>query len=235
MITMPSRATRRALALCLVLPHVLGAQSASGNGAGPTMSIEDYAPRSTLKVPAHVVTRARYPFIDVHSHQEDVTTPAGVDRLVRDMDALNMRTMVNLSGGTGEQLAAGVRLLKGRYRPRFVVFANLDFRGIDDPQWGARAAAQLERDVRQGGAQGLKIFKNLGLDLKDGSGKRVPADDARLDPVWDKCAELGIPVLIHTGEPKSLFEPMDKYNERWLELKLRPRRARPPATPRGSK
>jgi uncharacterized protein len=228
MITMPSRATRRALALCLVLPHVLGAQSASGNGAGPTMSIEDYAPRSTLKVPAHVVTRARYPFIDVHSHQEDVTTPAGVDRLVRDMDALNMRTMVNLSGGTGEQLAAGVRLLKGRYRPRFVVFANLDFRGIDDPQWGARAAAQLERDVRQGGAQGLKIFKNLGLDLKDGSGKRVPADDARLDPVWDKCAELGIPVLIHTGEPKSLFEPMDKYNERWLELKLRPRRARPP-------
>jgi uncharacterized protein len=228
MITMLPRVLRRAVGVGLLAPNVLAAQSGAGNGTEPSMSIEDYTPRSTLEVPAHVVTRARYPFIDVHNHQEDVTTSAGVDRLVRDMDALNMRTMVNLSGGTGERLAADVRLLKGRYRTRFVVFANLDFRGIDDPRWGERAAAQLERDVRQGGAQGLKIFKNLGLDLKDGRGKRVPADDARLDPVWEKCAELGIPVLIHTGEPRSFFEPMDKYNERWLELKLRPNRARPP-------
>ena len=83
-----------------------------------------------------------------------------------------MRVMVNLSGGQGETFARGWKNLKGRYPKRFVVFANLDFTGIDDPGWGERAAAQLERDV-QNGAQGLKIFKNFGMTVKDGEGRRV--------------------------------------------------------------
>src|SRR4029077_18997737 len=107
--------------------------------------------------------------------------------------------MVNLSGGSGEALAAGVKGWSGRHPGRFVTFANLNFTGIDEPGWGTRAAAQLERDVREGGAKGLKIFKNFGLTVKDKDGKRVEADDPRLDPIFDKCAELSIPVLIHTG------------------------------------
>jgi predicted TIM-barrel fold metal-dependent hydrolase len=148
-------------------------------------------------------------------------------RLVADMDRLNMRVMVNLSGSQGAEFETGYKNLAGRYPGRFVVFANLDYKGIEAPGWGARAAAQLAEDVRHG-AHGLKIFKDLGLSVKDASGKRVPVDDPRLDPVWDKCAELGIPVLIHSGEPRSFFEPQDKYNERWLELKQFPNRARPP-------
>jgi predicted TIM-barrel fold metal-dependent hydrolase len=85
----------------------------------------------------------------------------------------------------------------------------------------------LEQDVRNG-AQGLKIFKQHGMDIKDASGRRIPTNDPRFDPIWEKCAELHIPVLIHTGEPRSFFDPIDKYNERWLELKQFPNRARPP-------
>jgi len=66
------------------------------------------------------------------------------------------------------------------------------------------------------------------MTVVDASGKRVPVDDPRIDPVWDKCGELGIPVLIHTAEPRSFFEPQDVHNERWLELKQFPQRARPP-------
>jgi predicted TIM-barrel fold metal-dependent hydrolase len=51
-------------------------------------------------------------------------------------------------------------------------------------------------------------------------------DDARFDAVWKVCAKYKIPVLIHTADPKPLFDPMDKYNERWLELRMRPNRAR---------
>jgi len=192
-----------------------------------TMSIEEYEPKSTLVVPEHPLTRAKYPFIDVHSHQNSLMSPEQLDQLVRDMDALNMRVMVNLSGRSGDRLKSGVANMKGRYKDRFVVFANLDFSGIDDPGYGKHAAAQLEEDVRNG-AQGLKIFKNLGLTVKDSAGRRVPVDDPRLDPVWDACARLGIPVLIHTGEPRSFFQPQDRFNERWLELKLRRSRARPP-------
>ena len=189
-----------------------------------TMSFEEYDPPSSLVVPAHRLTRAKYPFIDVHSHQ---SLAVDYQRLAREMDALNMRTLVNLSGRSGDALANAIRTSQGVRPGRFVFFANLQFAGIDDPQWGANAAAQLERDVRAG-ARGLKIFKNLGLDLKDGSGKRVPVDDPRLDPVWRKAGELHIPVLIHSAEPRQFFEPHDKNNERWLELKERPERARPP-------
>jgi predicted TIM-barrel fold metal-dependent hydrolase len=193
--------------------------------AQQTMSIEEYEPKSTLVVPEHIVTRAKFPFIDVHNHQRRAT-PERLDQIVKDMDALNMRVMVNLSGGTGEALKTMVKAMKGRHPDRFVVFANLNFAGVDDPDYGQRAAAQLERDV-QNGAQGLKIFKNFGMDLKDKHGKRIHVDDPRFDPVWQTCARLKVPVLIHTGEPAPFFEPQDKYNERWLELKQFPSRARP--------
>jgi predicted TIM-barrel fold metal-dependent hydrolase len=198
----------------------------AGASFAQTVSIEEYEPKSTLVVPEHKVTRAKYPFIDVHNHQRG-GSPEAVERLVKEMDALNMRIMVNLSGGYGERLKASIAALKERHAGRFAVFANIDFRGIDEPGFGARAAAQLEQDVRDG-AQGLKIFKNFGMDLRDGKGQRIPVDDPRFAPVFEMCAKLKIPVLIHTGEPRALFDPMDRYNERWLELKLYPRRGRPP-------
>jgi len=191
-----------------------------------TMSIEEYEPKSTLVVPQHPVTRAKYPFIDVHNHQWSLT-PEKVDKLVADMDSINLRIMVNLSGGYGDRLKENVAILKERYKDRFVVFANLDFSKIDDAGYGKRAAVQLEEDVRNG-AQGLKFFKNFGMELKDGKGQRVHVDDPRFEPVWEMCARLHIPVLIHTGEPWSFFQPQDRFNERWLELKQFPQRARPP-------
>lgn len=191
----------------------------------PPMSFVEYEPKSTLVVPEHPVTRAKFPVIDIHSHHNPRSTPERIAQVVKDMDALNVRTLINLSGGQGENIKIGMDQLVKAHPGRFVIFANLDFWGIDEPDWGQKAAAQLEEDYRHG-ARGLKIFKNLGLTIKDKKG-RVPTDDPRLDPVWRKCAELGIPVLIHTGEPASFFDPIDKHNERWLELSLHPSRARP--------
>jgi hypothetical protein len=127
-------------------PAVLLAQNA-------TMTIEDYKPKSTLVVPQHPVTRAKYPFIDVHNHQNSTMPVAELDKLVKDMDDINLQVMVNLSGGYGDRLEKGVANMKGHYKNRFVVFANIDFTNIDDPGYNQRAAAQLERDVRNG-AQG---------------------------------------------------------------------------------
>jgi uncharacterized protein len=192
-----------------------------------TMSIEDYKPKSTLVVPQHPVTRAKYPFIDVHNHQNSQMPVAQLDKLVKDMDGINLQVMVNLSGGYGDTLEKGVANMKGHYKNRFVVFANIDFTDIDAPGYSHRAAAQLERDVHNG-AQGLKIFKNFGMDLKDTKGQRIHVDDPRFDELFETCGRLKIPVLIHTAEPWSFFQPMDQYNERWLELKTHPGRARPP-------
>jgi len=193
----------------------------------PPMSIEDYKPRSTLVVPEHPVARAKYPFIDVHNHPNTLMPADQLDKMVKDMDRINLQVMVDLSGGYGDRLEKGVKNMKGRYPKRFVVFANIDFTNLDDPGYSKRAAAQLERDVKNG-AQGLKIFKPFGMDQKDSKGQRIHVDDPRFNEVFETCGRLHIPVLIHTAEPWSFFQPIDQYNERWLELVTHPGRARPP-------
>ena len=192
-----------------------------------TPTIEEYQPKSTLVTKEHKIERAKFPFIDIHSHHWNPTTEH-VDQLVKEMDTINLQVMVNLSGGTGEQLRQTVATMKGRHPDRFVVFANLSYEDINTPGYGKRAAARLEQDIKSVGARGLKIFKNFGMDVKYANGERVQVDDPELDPVWDKCAELGIPVLIHIAEPPPFFDPWDYHNERWLELKQFPQRARAP-------
>lgn len=203
---------------------LLGLLAATSGASAQEMSFEEYNPRSTLKVPEHPVTRARFPFVDVHNHLRGDLTPERVAEIVRDMDALNMAVFVNLSGGSGERLRRTVAALTAA-PGRFVVFANPSYEGIDDPDYPERTAAQLEADY-QAGARGLKIFKNLGMYVTDGAGNRVRVDDERLDPLWAKAGELGIPVLIHTADPAPFWEPHDANNERWLELKQFPRRKR---------
>jgi predicted TIM-barrel fold metal-dependent hydrolase len=196
------------------------------SSAGQSLTYEEYEPKTTLVTPEHQVLRAKFPFMDIHSHHTNLA-PAYVDKLVREMDSINLRVMVNLSGGSGERLKQTIAAMKGRYPDRFVVFANLSFADLNEPGYGKRAALRLEQDVRNG-AQGLKIFKSFGMDLKYTSGDRVKVDDPEFDPVWELCAKLKIPVLIHIAEPSAFFQPIDRFNERWLELKQFPNRARPP-------
>ncbi|MFQ5570235.1 MAG: DUF2911 domain-containing protein [Rhodothermales bacterium] len=214
--------TRTSLVLLATLLPVWIAQAQE-------MQWEDYAPKSTLVVPEHPITRARYPFIDAHAHQWRIGGMSEEDMagIVAEMDKMNMGVMVNLSGGSGDRLKTAVQNTEQHFPGRFVHFANVNFDNIDDPDFGAKAAAQLEADVNNG-AKGLKIFKSLGMFVTDAAGERVPTDDPRLDPIWAKCGELGIPVLIHTGDPAPFWEPHDQYNERWFELKERPRRKREP-------
>lgn len=188
------------------------------------MTIEEYEPKSLLVVPEHKVPRAKYPVIDVHNHQNRATG-AALDKLVKEMDEINLGVMVNLSGSYGDRLQANIKEQKGRYPKRFVIFANINFNDIDAPDYPQKAAHQLEEDVKAG-AQGLKIFKNFGMDLKDTKGQRIHTDDPRFDLLFETAGRLKIPVLIHTAEPKGLFLPMDKDNERWLELKTHPGRGR---------
>jgi uncharacterized protein len=189
------------------------------------MDFEEYDPPSTLVVPEHKVSKAKYPFIDVHNHQFDMPTK-DLDALSKQMDELNMAVMVNLSGrgrGSTEHLEKSLDNVKQAKPKRFIVFTNMDFAAIDDPEWQGRMVKQLEEDVKKG-ANGLKIYKSLGMFTRDSHGNRVRIDDPRIAPVWDKCGELGIPVLIHSADPKQFWQPIDKNNERWLELKLHPNR-----------
>ena len=190
------------------------------------MDFENYDPPATLKVAEHHITKAKFPFIDIHNHQGNMNTSDFKD-LISKMDELNMGVMVNLSGrgfrSSGDHLEKSIENINNRYPNRLVVFTNIDFGDIDNPEWTARTVKQLEADVKLG-AKGLKIYKSLGIRDKDSKGKRISIDDPRIDPVWAKCGELGIPVLIHSADPKPFWDPIDNQNERWLELKTHPGR-----------
>ncbi|MCB0834928.1 MAG: amidohydrolase [Bacteroidetes bacterium] len=212
--------------------------------AAQTMDFEEYDPPSSLVVPEHPTTRAKFPFIDVHNHQFSLPDQE-LSEITRPMDSLNMRIMVNLSGRgfkritlkdgstqyslqDADYLKRSVMNIKKQAPGRIVVFSNVDFSDFGTPGWTERAVKALEVDVANG-AKGLKIYKSLGFNVTDPQGNLVRVDDPRIDPVWKKCGELGIPVLIHTAEPFQFWQPKDKNNERWLELKQRPERYRDPS------
>lgn len=200
------------------------------------MDIEEYSPISTLVVPQNPVKKAKFPFVDVHSHQFRMSIQ-DLSSLVSEMDSLNMKFMINLSGSglaafSGNQSLMNLNLkkslenVKTNFPDRFGVFVNLIYDNIDDEDFSKNIVKNLNDAVKQG-AIGLKVYKELGLNTKDSKGKRIKVDDKRLGVVWETCADLNIPVLIHSGEPSPFFDPIDKYNERFLHARQRPRSFRP--------
>ena len=190
------------------------------------MDIEEYSPRSTLIVPETKLKRSKYPFVDVHNHQFDMPIK-DLSKLVEEMDSLNMGFMVNLSGFRGLYLEQSLKNIKESAPTRFGLFLNIDFEKLDDSSFAKEQVELINKAVAQG-VIGLKVYKSLGLTDKDKKGNRIAINDPRLDPIWKACGDLNIPVLIHSGEPSSFWEPKDKYNERWLELRQKPGRYRDP-------
>lgn len=199
----------------------------------------EYDPPSTLEVPENPRTRSKFPFIDAHNHQFQMADQ-DLNELIVEMDKMNMAVLVNLSGrgfrrvelpdGTfrfghqdGEYLKKAIDNGRATAPGRFVVFTNVDFSQLGSEGWAEQAVAELAKDV-ENGAGGLKIYKNLGMGLTDLAGQRVAVDDPRLDPIWAKCGELGIPVLIHSADPAPFWQAKDAHNERFFELIERPRR-----------
>lgn len=192
------------------------------------MDIEEYSPKSTLKVKETQLTRSKFPFVDVHNHQFDMPVK-NLSKLVAEMDSLNMAFMVNLSGFRGLYLQQSLKNIQKNAPNRFGLFLNVDFESIDDEDFAVTQTALIDSAV-QAGVMGLKVYKSLGLTDRDSKGQRISINDPRLAPVWEACGKNGIPVLIHSGEPSSFWDPKDKYNERWLELRQKPGRFRDPAT-----
>ena len=226
--------------ISVLLPFVI-----SNGFTQATMGFEEYEPASSLQVKEHKLVRAKFPFIDVHNHQWGMPTQ-NLPELLRQMDALNMQVMVNLSGRSykesgnqrngffdvqdGDYLKASIDNINTANPNRLILFTNISFVGFGEKEWVADKLRQLDADVKTG-AKGLKIYKDLGLEFKDEKNRIIRIDDPRLDAIWDKCAELNIPVLIHTADPKSFWLPVDKHNERWLELTTHPGRKREKRSP----
>jgi len=167
--------------------------------------------------------RAEHRIIDLHMHIDG--TEERIARAVRIMDAAGIGIGVNLSGGTVTRADGAkseferIKEMSDRLAPgRFLQYMNLDYAGWNEPTFGERAAQQIEEGHRLGAA-GFKEYKRLGLFLRNAKKELIKIDDPKLDPVWRKCGELGMPVSIHVADPRAFWLPFDENNERWKELK----------------
>jgi predicted TIM-barrel fold metal-dependent hydrolase len=192
------------------------------------MLLQDYRPQSKLVTRVTSVERPRFPVIDAHNH---LTEPFGggwdrkpLNELLDALDEAGVTRYVDLDGGWGEEiLDRHLELFKSKAPERFQIFGGVDWdrwqeMGDRFPEWAAdRLRGQEER-----GAEGLKVWKDFGLRVRDDRGRVVEVDDPRLHPLWQAAGELRLPVMIHVGDPVAFFDPVDEYNERWEELQEHP-------------
>jgi hypothetical protein len=206
----------------------------AGTAAARALDLSEFQPRSMLRVPETSVPRARYPAIDIHTHLTFRARDAGVTptdtvkvlapaaELLAVMDRRNLRTMVNLTGGSGAGLATSVREFDTAHPGRFVTFTEPLYDRASEPAYARLQADELSK-AHDAGARGLKVLKTLGLYLRDGGGgPLVRVDDPRFDPMWEACGALNMPVAIHIADPEAFFLPIDRFNERFEELNAHP-------------
>ncbi len=178
------------------------------------VTVDRYRPRPAARVKQTEVPRAKYPAVDAHNHYND---QMDLQQVIDIMDACNIRVFVDLSGWSGDRLTRRLELLKGGCPERFAVFYVPEFERIAEPGFGEREARAIQQ-ARRAGVQGVKVFKSLGLSVRDADGSLVHVDDVRLDPIWQTAGDLGLPVMIHVADPWAFFDPLDEYNERYAQL-----------------
>src|SRR6266567_6784834 len=189
-----------------------------------TLLLKDFKPATMMHASVHELRKAKFYVIDVHNHVNDA---ARIDehippqRAVEAMDNTNVKTVVILTGMWGDKLQGVMDEMVKAHPGRFMVFAQYDWSKIDDTNFSQEMVAQLDDSVSRG-ARGLKVLKDLGLGVKVKTGKLIAVDDPRLDPIWEECGRLGIPVSIHVTDPEAFFHPADGRNERYEELRANP-------------
>lgn len=201
---------------------------------GRDLLLKNFRPRPSVRVAEKRLAQARFPVVDVHTHFQVRTRhdPQVLDEFVRTMDRNRIAVCVSLDGRLGADWNEHADYLWTRYRDRFVIFVQIDWRGggqEDRPaSWDChredftRRIAEQLAEAKERGASGLKLFKQFGLGYRNPDGSFVRIDDPRWDPIWEACGRLGLPVLMHTADPSAFFRPIDETNERWEELHRHP-------------
>lgn len=181
------------------------------------LRLTDFAPRSQLKVAAHVIEHPRFPVIDYHNHLDSLD-PRDVLCI---MDACGVEKTVNITMRTGEAAFEIIDRFHHAAPDRFAAIGWMDWSGIERSDFVQLSLDRLER-LAAHGARGIKFWKDFGLAVRDSSGALLRIDDERLALLFDRAADLGLPVMFHTADPDAFFEPINRFNERYEELAAHP-------------
>jgi predicted TIM-barrel fold metal-dependent hydrolase len=174
------------------------------------LKLKNYKPESIYKIPITNIEKAKFPVIDVHSH-DYMKTDEDVARWVRIMDSCGIAKTVILSGAVGSRFDS-IYEKYSRYPDRFEVWCGFDIAGSKDAGWSDKAVQELERCVKKG-AKGVGELSDKGFGLRYRGGFGPHIDDPLMKPLIAKCGQLDIPINIHVAEPIWMYLPMDSTND----------------------
>ncbi len=177
-----------------------------------TLLLKDYRPQSIYKIPVTQIPKAKYPVIDMHSHPY-AKTAQEIDQWVRNMDGVGIARTTILTMATGAEFDE-IHRKYSKYPDRFEMWCGFDFTGYDKPGFGPAAVHELER-CRQAGARGIGEIHDKGKGLRSGKSNApgMHPDDPRMDSLFEKAGELGMPISLHVADPIWMYQKMDKTND----------------------
>ena len=183
-------------------------------GVMDTLLLRDFRPVNVNNIPVTYVEKAKYPVIDMHSH-DYVQSPEEVEAWVKNMDACNIREthVMHCSwiGAPFEEIIARY----SSYPDRFRFWCCFDYTQMLQDGSADQTIAYLEH-CHALGAVGVGEMGDKGegdLYARPAEGRGIHLDDPRMDPILEKCAELHMPISIHIAEPYWMYLPQDGSND----------------------
>lgn len=211
----PAAAAAKSSAGSIAMQETKSAPAAAAPAKEPspnTILLKDYRPKSIYKIPVTQIDKAKHPVIDMHSHPY-AKTPQQIDEWLKNMDECGIQKTMILTMTTGQEFDK----IYSQYakRPdRFEVGCGLDLSGYDKPGFGPATVKELER-CHQMGAHVVGEIHDKGEGLKSGKSTApgMHPDDVRMDTIWQRCGELGMPVSLHVADPIWMYQKMDATND----------------------
>jgi predicted TIM-barrel fold metal-dependent hydrolase len=152
------------------------------------------------------------PKIDAHAHVGELG-PGQLDAFVAFLEKYNFRWLnVCVGGMNWSRLSKQIDSAQQMHRahPERLAWAtSFNLTNWGQADWANAANSTIDNGFA-GGAVAVKIWKDVGMVLKDPDGRYVMADDPRLDPVFSALAKQGRTLVAHLGEPRNCWLPLDK-------------------------
>ncbi len=148
------------------------------------------------------------PFIDAHVHLNSLSVEKISIAQAMGGKFVSINTDVPEFVSIEEQ-GHITRSLAFAYPEMVRYITTFDFDGFPSAEWVDKTIYTIQAAISEGAA-GVKIWKNLGMEIRDESGNFVMIDDERLDPVFDYLESHKIMVLGHQGEPRNCWLPLEE-------------------------
>ncbi|MEQ6120445.1 amidohydrolase family protein [Reichenbachiella sp. MALMAid0571] len=145
--------------------------------------------------------------IDVHAHI-NIESKKMIN-MARANNFKLLNVAVSFSGRQALEEQLRVRMKHFNENPETIVFGTaFTLENWDDPDWAEQTIKWLKADF-DNGAVAVKVWKNIGMEIRDKGGDLIVLSDPKLDKIFQFIKDQGIVLMSHAGEPKNCWLPLD--------------------------